>query len=475
MIRLIVFLITIVVALAAIFFFLGDQPGGVTIDTGTEATTISVWLATSAILLLGAAVSLVLGTLVGFFKLPGKIGKSRKQSKTKKANAALADGLLAVEAGDRALALKMAKKAANHAEDERLKLLLEARAAEADDDWAGAERAWGQLTRLPGGQLAGLRGSAAAASERGDITTAETLAMEALTMKSNADWPFQSLFDLHCSNGAWEKALETLKIGEKRKLVSGDSLRRRRAVLKTAHSLDLPSEQKQAAQKALAEAIKLAPSFAPAAWYGAKHLYDDKKYKAAQGILEIGWKARPHPALAQMARRISLDATPNTPDKALNALISANSGHRESKILSAQLSLEKSDWVGAIKTLARLVEENPTGRLCMLMQKSLAGYGDASEADRWGRMAASASREPDWSDLDPKGKAFNYETRDWARMVYSFGDVGELVHPRYEQFGKELEVSKQLALPAPETDEIDTSQLSDDVKAQPLDYVAKDD
>lgn len=473
MTRLIIFLILVVATMIGLFFVAGNEPGGVTVSMGGQDTTINLVLAGLALLLIGV---LMVGVwwLLGIFTLPKKIGRSRQQSKTKKANAALADGLLAVEAGDRALALKMAKKAATHAEDERLKLLLEARAAEADEDWAGAERAWGQLSRLPGGQLAGLRGSATAASERGDISTAETHAMEALTMKSNADWPFQSLFDMHVANGAWEKALETLKIGEKRKLITGDSLRRRRAVLKTAYSVDLPSEQKQSAQKALAEAIKLAPTFSPAAWHGAKHLYNDKKYKAAQGILELSWRARPHPALAQMARRISLDATPGTPDKGLNALISANSDHRESRILSAQLSLEKSDWVSAIKTLARLVEENPTGRLCMLMQKALAGYGDEKEATRWGQMAASASREPDWSDLDPTGDAFNYDTRDWSRMVYAFGDVGDLVHPRYEQFGKEIEVSKQLALPAPETKEFEPPKVTEDVKTPPLDYATDD-
>ena len=54
-----------------------------------------------------------------------------------------ADGLLAAEAGDSLLAQKLSKKAAQHAEDDRLKLLLEARTAEIADDWANAERALG--------------------------------------------------------------------------------------------------------------------------------------------------------------------------------------------------------------------------------------------------------------------------------------------------------------------------------------------
>ena len=68
-------------------------------------------------------------------------------------------------------------------------------------------------------------------------------------------------------------------------------------------------------------------------------------------------------------------------------------------------------------------------------------------------MALTASREADWSDLDPKGSAFEFAKDDWARLVYKFGDVGELVHPRYETFGRELEAGRVLALPAPEEDE----------------------
>ena len=64
-------------------------------------------------------------------------------------------------------------------------------------------------------------------------------------------------------------------------------------------------------------------------------------------------------------------------------------------------------------------------------------------------MAATASREAEWSDIDPNGNAFDYSRRDWARLVYSFGDAGTLVHSRYETYGRELEAGRHIALPAP--------------------------
>ncbi|KCZ91596.1 heme biosynthesis protein HemY [Hyphomonas johnsonii] len=470
-----VLILSIVIGGALVGFWAFTLPGHVTIPVGQETIQIRSGFAAILMLLFGGIIAFGWWVLSGLFVLPGKIGRSRQNSRARKANLALTEGLLAAEAGDATHALKLARKAARHAEDERLKLLLEARAAEANDDWAGAERAWGLLTRLPGGQLAGLRGSAMAAAERGDQATAEARAREALGLKSDADWPFNSLFDLQVSRGEWEKALETLVIGEKRGLITGDSLRRRRAVLLTALAAGMGHDQKQEAQKALAEAIRAAPAFPPAAWHGARHLMVDGKEKAAQGVLELGWKARPHPALAQLSRRLVPQDTRQNIAARLEALVATYPSHRESRILAAELAMDEANWVEAVKNLALLVEENPTARLCLLMERALKGYGDPEEAQRWGRMAASASREADWSDIDPKGNAFDFAKRDWSRLVYAFGDVGDLVHPRYESYGRELEAGRVLALSGPEDEKVPAPKAADRPLSPPLDYVSDDD
>lgn len=469
------FVIILVMAGAALSWWAFSLPGEVTFPVGQEIVAVKSGVAAIFVVLLGGLIALVWWLATGILVLPGRISKARRLSQTRKANAALAEGLLAAEGGDAKAALKLARRAMRHAEDERLKLLLEARAAEANEDWAGAERAWGLLTRLPGGQLAGLRGAATAASERGDQLTAETRAREALALKSDADWPFNSLFDLQVSKGDWDKALETLAHGEKRGQIDALNAKRRRAVLHTAKAVTLPHTEKQAAQKALAEAIRSAPDFPPAAYHGARFLMTDGKTKAAQGVLELGWKARPHPALAQLSRRlIPQDARQNIAAR-LKGLTDAYPGHRESRILTAETAMDSADWVGAIRILALLVEENPTARLCLLMERALKGYGDPVEAQRWGRMAASASREADWSDIDPKGNAFDFDRAAWGRLVYAFGDVGELVHPRYETYGREMEAGRVLALPLAEEGPLAPPKAPQGPLTQPLDYAPDDD
>lgn len=468
------FIILLIVAAGTATFLLSTLPGSVTIDAFQREIRLPLVLSILLLLLFGGALAMFWGGFIGLWRLPGKLGRSRRASKVKKANLALTDGLLAAEAGDVEVAYKLARKAASYAEDDRLKALLEARASESAGDWIGAERAWAQLARLPGGQLAGLRGTAMAAMERGDSDAAEASARQALELKSGADWPFNSLFDLQVSRGDWNTALETLSLGEKRKLITGDALRRRRAVLHTAYATGLPNNARAEAQKALADAIRSAPGFPPAAWHGARQLLLDGKDKAALGVLELGWKARPHPALAQMVRQLSIGAEKGLLETRLQALIDVNPDHYESQVLGAELAMQRGDWVDAVKTLALLVEAAPTGRLCLLMERALKGYGDKAEAARWARMAITASREGDWSDLEPKGGAFAYGAADWARLVYRFGDAGQLVHPRHEAFAKELDVTRALtSLPAPDEAEAIAKpnvKLPPGEMATPLDY-----
>lgn len=442
-------IVCLIVVAGLIVLWASGLSGNVVITLGADTISIELVVAILGVILLGAVMALVWAALAGLIKLPKRFGQARRNSKKRSANRSLADGILAAEAGDISLSRKYASRAAQHADDERLKLLLEARTAEIAHDWPSAERAWGQLARLPGGELAGLRGAAIAATERGDTAAAEARAREALELKTAADWPFTSLFDSQVARGHWQDAIETLSIGERRGLISGDSLRRRRSVLYTAQATGMPNAERRDAQKLLADALRASPAFAPAAYHGARQLKLEGKVKAAQGVLELGWRSSPHPALAHLSRRLDPEDTPKTQSARLRALIDTNPDARESRILKAEIAMAERDWIAAIKELAPLVEEQPTARLCLLLEQALRGYGDNSEADRWGRMAITASREAEWSDIDPNGQAFDYSRRDWARLVYAFGDAGTLIHPRYESYGRELEAGRYIALPVP--------------------------
>lgn len=434
-------IVLLIVAVGLGVYAVSDLPGSVRIDLPGVQGEIPIVVAGLMLLLLGAVIALTWSSLIGLWNLPGRIGRSRLKGQERKANAALVEGLLAAEGGDAAAARKLAAKAAAHAADQRLVLLLEARAAEEAGDWADAERAWAELKRLPGGGLAALKGLATAALQRGDVATAESRNREALGLRTGANWPYHALFDLQVAHGKWAAALDTLDAGERRNLIGGDSARRRRAVLLTAEAERLSGIDRIAAQRTLADAIRAAPGFPPAAWHGARHLIADGKTKAAQQILELAWKARPHPSLARLAREPFTASDTDAVRRARAiALTRINPDHRESRVLAAELALEARDHAGAIKEMAALLEkEAPTSRLAMLMSEALRGYGDTAEAARWQRLAGTAARELDWSDLDAKGAAFSYTPAEWSRLVYEFGDGARLIHPRHEAGTKQLE------------------------------------
>jgi HemY protein len=58
----------------------------------------------------------------------------------------------------------------------------------------------------------------------------------------------------------------------------------------------------------------------------------------------------------------------------------------------------------------------------------------------------NAPPEADWSDLDPEGRAFAYQTADWARLVITYAETGELIHPRHERRERALSELPELPI-----------------------------
>jgi HemY protein len=87
---------------------------------------------------------------------------------------------------------------------------------------------------------------------------------------------------------------------------------------------------------------------------------------------------------------------------------------------------------------APLLQPAPSARACGLMARVAFAAGAADEARAWMTQGHGAAHEPDWSDLDPDGRAFNYARGDWARLASGYAETGELVHPRLERREKML-------------------------------------
>lgn len=470
MLRLAFLLIVAVAAMLASWQIVTTDPGTVEVSWGGFKISTSA-LFGLLILVFVVAIALPLLRLVMFLMdAPGRIGKASARARVRRGQEQLALGLIAAEAGEFEDARRHADKAEDLIDEPRLAMLLQARAAEVSGDTAAAERAYSGMLQHEDTEVLGRKGLMAAALKRGDRTAARAHAEAALKISKTAIWPFQYAFDLAVQAADWESAIETLDLGDKRKMIDDKVAKRRRAVLMTAQAQKLERERRpdKAAELAL-KAFRTAPSFAPAAAMAARLIAGEGKPDRAASILEEAWENAPHPALAHAYRDLAAGESREARAERMRAFAERRRDHRESRLVLAELAMERGDWGAAQAALEDAYRENPSSRIAILFAQVARGRGDENGARTWLAQAAAAPRELDWSDLDPEGPAFLYDDSDWARLVYVFGDGGQLIHPRLER-GHTDALGPVLALPtaalaAPRVEAQETA-AADDVEVE---------
>jgi HemY protein len=441
-------LLVVAVLAALLTFQAANSPGRVEVEWFGTTIKTSALFAVIATTLFFAILLPILRFAMVLLDAPGQLGRSAQMARRRKGQESLALGLIAAEAGEFDEARRHAEKAAELVEEPRLAKLLEARAAEAAGDVPAAERAYAAMLQNEDTEILGRKGLLQAALQRGDRISAMSHAEAALRLSRAASWPFTTLFELQVQAGAWEAALETLDIGEERKFIEPKSATRRQCVLLSAAAHKHERERYPEKASDLAQrAVRLAPGFAPAASIAARMLVLEGKAWKAQAVLEEAWEIAPHPAIAHAYRDIKTDEPAADRQRRMMGLVELKPDHRESRIIAAELAMQQVNWQGAWDNLEQAYRENPSSRICNLFAAVCKGRGDDEGARRWLAQAAVAPREADWTDLDPEGPAFLYDDQDWARLVYLYGDTGQLIHPRMERGGRDVGAGSVLALP----------------------------
>ena len=377
-------------------------------------------------------------TLLWVLAAPRRAERARAETRRRQANEALTRGFLAAAAGDGSEARRLAQKAAELADETPgLVRILAAQAAEAAGDVTAAQAAYAAMLGFPDMRLAGHRGLMQLALAQGERETALRHAQEAFSETRSARWAWRALLESRLGAGEWSAGLELVKNAADRKIVPPVTAERARAALLAALAAQLehsaaPKARGQALESAL-EAAKLQPGFAPGVVMAARLLADDGKLGRATAVLENAWKVAPHPALWLAFRDLKTNETPAERGRRLAELAAQNPNHRESRILDVERALVIGDAAGARLALSALDDEPVTARIAGLRARVAYAGGQPDEARLWLAQGMNAPQEPDWSDLDPEGRAFAYQAADWARLVLTYGETGELIHPRHER------------------------------------------
>lgn len=445
MIRTLLILLSIMALIAVAFAAAGD-PGtatliwlGYRIDTPAAAAVIVIGL-------LAFAAVCFWNLVLWMSRAPQRAERQRAAARRRQGEETLTRGFIAVVSGDGAEARRQAIKAVDVHDNVALVRILNALAAETAHDPVATRAAWTAMLSVPELKLAGLRGLMTLAISEGDRAEAIRLAGEGYNQPKPAMWAFKTLFEARSTAGEWAEALDLVEGALNRKLVSPLFAERARAALMAASAAHLETApEAQIREQALDYAVraaKLQPMFAPGAVIAARLLSAHNKLGRAEDVLEAAYAAQPHPAIWLAYRDLVNDETPKDRARRLQGLIDRNPQHRESRLLEVEravLSGVRADIDRATAALEdELTEERLTRRLCGLMAKAALAVQDVDGARGWVAKASLARAEPDWSDLDPEGKAFAYTPSDWTTLVLTYAETGALAHPRHERAEKGL-------------------------------------
>ena len=452
MIRAVLILLALIAAIAISIGLLGD-PGiaSVTwmhyrVDTSASACIVIIGcLAFAAVAFWNLALWIA--------RAPQRAERARAAARHRQGEDAVTRGFMALAAGDGTEARRQSVKALDLSDNIVLVRILSALAAEESGDATAAKSAYSAMLSIPELKLAGLKGLMQIADKSGDRTEAVRLASEAYNQPRPAMWAFETLFEAKLTAGEWGEALDLIDGALNRKLISPIFSERAKSSLMAATAAQLESApdtptRDQAMDYAL-RAAKLQPQFTPAPVIASRQLLAAGKLGRAEDILEAGWAAQPHPALWLAYRDLVNDETPRERARRLQGLIDRNPKHRESRLLQLERALLtgiRADIATAMEALEPdTADDVLTRRLCGLMARASQALQDADAARTWVARAALAKAEPDWSDLDAEGRAFNYGASDWSNLILTYARTSALIHPRLDRGEKGLPDMPELA------------------------------
>jgi HemY protein len=446
--------ILILVALAAVVaaaFVLAGEPGRASVEwLGWRADMTAA--AAALTILVGAFLAVGLWRVaLWIVETPRRQAAARAEIRRRRGVEALGRGFLAAAAGDGSEARRLAQQAGDLVEDApALVRILAAQAAEAAGDPAAAQAAYAAMLGFPEMRLAGHRGLMQAAAAQGDHEAALRHAKAAYGLARTSRWAWRALLENRLEGGDWAAALDLVQGGLERKIVSPISADRARAALLAASAASLETSETAAlraqAQDYAAQSARLDPAFAPGVTIAARLLIADGKPGRGGAVIQQGWKVRPHPALYLLWRDLAPRETPKARAERLGELAKLNPDARESRLVLAEQALllrEPAVARGFAEPLTESVQAD--ARLCGLLARIAFADAQTDEARAWMARGISAPPDPDWTDLDPHGAAFAYAPTDWARLVSTYAETGELIHPRLER--REKVISELPELP----------------------------
>lgn len=394
MTRVVLFLV-IVGALSLGVAWLADRPGDVVISWQGLRIETSVMVLGAATLAAMALLALLFGILRAIVRSPIVLADRRRHRRGVRAYKAISDGLIAIGAGDVAAARKLSAEVNRIAAGEPLALLLGAQSAQLAGDREGAERVFRMMASRADTKALGLHGLFIEAQRRDDLAGARAYAEEAVRTVPALAWAGRAVLEFRCATGDWTGALAMLE--RTKGALADDTYRRQRAVMLTARGLGAEESDRDGAKASALEAVKLAPTLAPAAALAGRLLAEGGELRKAARIIEKAWCANPNPELAQTYAELRFGDAARDRLMRIERLANKAPGNVEGALAIARAALDAREFAKARAALASYIAA-PTRRVALLMAElERAEHNDEGRAREWIARALHAAPDPAWT------------------------------------------------------------------------------
>jgi HemY protein len=398
MLRLVAYFLAIAVAAYGLSW-LADNPGSIVVNWRGFIWDTNVFQVTIILALLAVVVVILWTALRSIWRSPAAIGNFFNRRREKRGLEALSSGMIAIGAGDRALAMRYAVQARKSLPNEPMTHLLRAQAAQLADDRGTSRRIFEAMLGSPDTEALGLRGLFLEAEREGEKAAARQFAERAVRLNPKLSWPVDALFDIQCRDGDWQGALETLAIARKHGHIERQVADRRRAVLLTAQAQAAEDNDPERAMNLALEAHKLAVDLVPAAAIAGRILASRGNTPRATSVVQKTWRKAPHPELAVAYAYARLGDSPRDRLNRVRQLGALTPNVIESPIAIANAAIEAKDFDAARAALEPLIEGGRlTQRVCTLMARvESEQHGNAGGVREWLARAVNAPRDPAWT------------------------------------------------------------------------------
>ncbi|MGB0632391.1 MAG: heme biosynthesis protein HemY [Alphaproteobacteria bacterium] len=443
MIRFTFYMVLSLAAVIAAAIWFSDRPGAVSIEWQGWLIELSVGRFVLAAAIVLMVLVLVVGLIRAVGNAPKKLRERHRTSRRERGYRALTHGMVAVAAGDPAEANRQARRADVLLNEPPLTMLLSAQAAQLNGDEAAAARYFNNMLDRPETAFLGVRGLLIQAQKNNDRRAALQYAERAYELQPKTPWVLITMFDLQVAESRWRAALATLEEAVKRRAVSAEIARDRRATVLLGCSAEAEAAGDMSdALRFARRANTLAPDFLPAVLRVVDIMVRTGKARPASRIIHNAWARTPHPDLARIYGDIGEAGDPLKRVKRFERLLSFNPDHAESHITLAEAALNAELWGEARNHLEKAAGDDPSARVCRMMADLEEQSGEHPENARsWLLRASAAPPDPAWI-CDDCGAAWD----DWSPIC---GDCSALGTQTWEPPARARALGLRLADPEP--------------------------